>query len=100
MVSSIHHGWRRYIYLVDLQQKNERLQRENQDLKQNLREAQRRVTGLKRYERLLAFRAAKGFETLGARVIRPAIVTFRSGLAAAHRSRCWCGDKRSASGDR
>lgn len=68
-VSSIHRGWRRYIYLVGLQQDNERLQRDNRGLKQRLREAERKVTGLKRYERLLAFRAAKGFETLGARVI-------------------------------
>jgi len=68
-VSSVHRGWRRYIYLVGLQQDNERLRRDNRGLKQRLREAERKVTGLKRYERLLAFRAAKGFETLGARVI-------------------------------
>ncbi len=69
VVSAVHRTWRRYIYLVGLQEDNEELTAQNMKLKRQLREAQRQLLRLKRYEKLLAFRAARGVETIGARVI-------------------------------
>ena len=72
-VGGVHRTWRRYIYLVDVQQDNEALQAEIRQLKRKLRESRRDIGRLRRYEKLLAFRAKKGFETVGARIIgRPA----------------------------
>ncbi|MCK5795791.1 MAG: rod shape-determining protein MreC [Deltaproteobacteria bacterium] len=69
LVSAVHRTWRRYVYLVGLQEDNEHLLAQNMKLKRQLREAQRRLVRLRRYEKLLAFRAARGVETVGARVI-------------------------------
>jgi rod shape-determining protein MreC len=67
--AGVHRGWRRYIHLVDVEQQNERLRAEVGRLRHALRDAQVSVDRVKRYERLLAFRAARGFETVGAHVI-------------------------------
>lgn len=69
VVSAIHRTWRRYIYLVGLQEDNELLTAQNMKLKRRLREAQRQLVRLDRYEKLLSFRKARGVETVGARVI-------------------------------
>jgi len=69
VVSTIHRTWRRYIYLVGLQEDNELLTARNMRLERKLREAQRQLLQLHRYEKLLAFRKARGVETVGARVI-------------------------------
>ncbi|MCC6750751.1 MAG: rod shape-determining protein MreC [Deltaproteobacteria bacterium] len=68
-VGGIQRGWRRYVYLVDLQAQNERLARDLTRLRLELQEAQRNASQLGRYERMLAFRAQHGIETVGARVI-------------------------------
>lgn len=67
--SSIHRGWRRYIYLVGVQKQNETLRRENFKLQLEVREGQRNLRRFKRYEQLLGFRASRGIETIAARVI-------------------------------
>lgn len=67
--AAVHRGWRRYVYLVDVEKQNERLRDEVRRLRHALRDARSNVDRVKRYERLLAFRAARGFETVGARVI-------------------------------
>jgi rod shape-determining protein MreC len=69
IVAGVHNVWKRYIYLVGLQEENERLVKQNMTLKRNLREAQRKLLTLARYEKLLAFRKKRGVETIGARVI-------------------------------
>lgn len=69
VTSAIHRTWRRYVYLVGLQQDNERLVADNMRLRRQLRESQRKLARMGRFERLLSFRREKGVETLGARVI-------------------------------
>lgn len=68
-VAGIHRGWRRYIYLVDVESENERLKRENNRLRSKLQEATRNLGRMDRLEKLLKFRASRGVETVGVRVI-------------------------------
>jgi rod shape-determining protein MreC len=69
VVSAIHRGWKRYVYLVGVQRDNEHLRRENADQRAKLAEAERRLLRLKSYEQQLGFRASRGVETVGVRVI-------------------------------
>lgn len=68
-VSGIHRGWRRYIYLVGVEEDNSRLREENRRIRAQLREMERAQQRMEHYERLLSFRAARGVETLGIRVV-------------------------------
>jgi rod shape-determining protein MreC len=67
--SGIHRGWKRYIYLVGVERENERLLAMNREQQFKLKEAQRQLTLLKRYEQDLNFRNTHALETIGARVI-------------------------------
>jgi rod shape-determining protein MreC len=69
VVSGIHRGWKRYVYLVGVERDNERLRKENATQRAELRDAQRRLGRMRSYERLLGFRATRGVETIGVRVI-------------------------------
>lgn len=69
VVAKVHRGWRRYVYLVGLQEENELLVAENMTIKRKLKEAERKLVRLDRYEKLLSFRKARKLETIGARVI-------------------------------
>jgi rod shape-determining protein MreC len=68
-ISGVHQGWRRYVFLVGVERDNEQLRAENNKLKVDLREAGRSVSRLTHLEKLLGFRAARGVETIGVRVI-------------------------------
>jgi rod shape-determining protein MreC len=68
-VSGIHRGWRRYVYLIDVQRDNEHLRRENTELRARLEEARRNLGRMEHLEKLLRFRAQRGVETAGIRVI-------------------------------
>jgi len=68
-VSGIHRGWRHYIYLVGVQEENERLRRENAQHRFKIKEVNRQLARMKRYEKLLSFRSSHQVETLGARVV-------------------------------
>ncbi len=68
-VSGIHRGWRHYIYLVGVQEENARLIQENEQHSFKLKEVNRQLTRMKRYEQLLSFRSSHQVETLGARVV-------------------------------
>jgi rod shape-determining protein MreC len=68
-VSAIHTGWRRYVYLVGVEEENEELRREKRELQAQLRDAKRGVGRLKHLERLLRFRESHAVETIGIRVI-------------------------------
>jgi rod shape-determining protein MreC len=68
-ISGIHRGWRRYIYLVDVEQENEHLQSENERLRTMLQDARRGVGRLHHLEKLLGFRASRGVEVVGVRAI-------------------------------
>ena len=67
--SGIHHVWRRYIFLVDVETENDRLRRENHELKAGLQGARRNLGRMDHLEKLLKFRAHQGVETVGVRVI-------------------------------
>jgi rod shape-determining protein MreC len=67
--SGIHQGWRRYVYLIDVEQENEELRRENRKLKTKLRESKRNLGQMDHLEKLLGFRARRAVETVGVRVI-------------------------------
>lgn len=69
VTSAVHRTWKRYVYLVGLQRDNERLVAENMRLRRSVRESQRKLARMGRFERLLAFRRERGVETFGARVI-------------------------------
>lgn len=66
---AVHHGWRRYVYLVDLRQENDHLLERNRELERELRSARRKLLRLDHYQKLLQFRATRGVETIGARVV-------------------------------
>lgn len=68
-VSGVHRGWLHYIYLVGVEEENERLKKENGDHRFRLKEVTRQLARMKRYERLLSFRSTQQVETLGARVV-------------------------------
>jgi rod shape-determining protein MreC len=68
-VSGIHRGWRRYVYLIGVEKDNERLRQETERQRLTINEAQRQLSHLKRYERMLGFRSTHGVETIGVRVI-------------------------------
>jgi len=67
--SGIHRGWRRYVYLVDVETENEKLMRENRELKARLQDARRNLGRMHHLEELLRFRTNRGVETVGLRVI-------------------------------
>jgi len=68
-VSGVHRGYRRYIHLWGVQGQNEALRGENRDLQMKLKDAQRQLLRMRRYEQLLSFRNTQGIETIGVRVI-------------------------------
>jgi rod shape-determining protein MreC len=68
-VRGIHRGWRRYVYLIGVEKENERLRQETETQRLQINEAQRQLARLKGYERMLGFRATRGVETVGVRVI-------------------------------
>ncbi len=68
-ISGIHGGWRRYVYLVDVEERNEKLATENRKLKLDLATAKRGLGRLELYEKLLGFRKSRGVETVGVRVV-------------------------------
>jgi rod shape-determining protein MreC len=68
-VSGVHRGWKRYVYLVGVEKENERLRQETQAQRVALTAAQRQLGRLKRCQQLLGFRASRGVETVGVRVI-------------------------------
>lgn len=68
-VSAIHRGWRRYVFLVDVEAENEQLREQNRRLHVKLREAERNADRMGHLQKLLGFRAEKGVETIGVRVI-------------------------------
>jgi rod shape-determining protein MreC len=69
LIGGIGSVWQRYVYLVGVQRENQQLKGENWRLKNTLQRDQRVLSRVKHYERLLAFRADRGVETIGARVI-------------------------------
>ena len=68
-ISGIHAGWRRYVYLVDVEERNEKLASENRKLTLDLATARRGLGRLELYEKLLGFRKSRGVETVGVRVV-------------------------------
>jgi rod shape-determining protein MreC len=68
-VSGIHRGYKRYIHLWGVQAENEKLHTQNRELLVKVRDAQRQLLRLKKYEQLLSFRNTRGIETVGVRVI-------------------------------
>lgn len=68
-ISGVHQGFRRYVFLVDVERDNEELRSENRRLKAKLQEVNRGLGRLKNFEKLLGFRAARGVETIGVHVI-------------------------------
>jgi rod shape-determining protein MreC len=68
-VSGIHKGWRRYVYLVDVEAENERLESENRRLALRLKEAERNLGRLEHVKKLLGFRSEHGVETIGVKVV-------------------------------
>lgn len=71
--SAVHGFWRRYVALIGAQQRLDTATAHNEQLRLELREARRQLGGLSECQRLLGFRAERGVETVGARVIgRPA----------------------------
>jgi rod shape-determining protein MreC len=68
-VSGIHRGYKRYIHLWGVEADNEKLRIQNRELLVKVRDAQRQLLRLKKYEQLLSFRNTRGIETVGVRVI-------------------------------
>jgi rod shape-determining protein MreC len=68
-IGNVHRVWRRYVWLVDVERDNERLRVENVRLRTKMRETDRGLGRLRHLEKLLGFRAARGVETIGVRVI-------------------------------
>jgi rod shape-determining protein MreC len=68
-VSGIHKGWRRYVYLVDVEAENERLGSENRRLALKLKEAERNLSRLEHVKKLLGFRSEHAVETIGVKVV-------------------------------
>lgn len=68
-VSGIHRGWRRYVYLIGVEKENEQLRRDTEKQRLAINETRRQLSRLKSYERMLGFRATRGVETVGVRVI-------------------------------
>lgn len=68
-ISGIHAAWRRYVYLVDVEKRSEKLTAENRKLKLELATAKRGLGRLELYEKLLGFRKTRGVETVGVRVV-------------------------------
>ena len=68
-ISGIHASWRRYVYLVDVEERNEKLAAENRKMKLELATAKRGLGRLELYEKLLGFRKSRGVETVGVRVV-------------------------------
>ena len=69
VMEGIHSGWRRYIYLVGVEQENEKLKKQNLKLQMAVETARRDVGKLRNYEKLLGFRKERGVETLGVRIV-------------------------------
>jgi rod shape-determining protein MreC len=67
--SGLHRSWRRYAYLVRVEQENESLRRKNAQQQIEIKRVQRQLVRLKRYERLLNFRTTRRIETVGVQVI-------------------------------
>jgi len=67
--SGIHRGWRRYVYLVNVETDNDKLRRENRELTAKLQDVRRNLGRLGHMEQLLRFRTSQGVETVGVRVI-------------------------------
>jgi rod shape-determining protein MreC len=76
----VYRGWRRYIYLVAVEEENEQLRTEKNRLLHQLRMTKRKVRKVQRYEKLLAFRSARGIQTVGARVVARPTSPFVRGL--------------------
>ena len=69
LIQGVHSGWRRYIYLVGVEQHNEQLKQQNLKLKVAVEAARRDLERLRNYEKLLGFRKAREVETVGVRII-------------------------------
>ena len=69
VVSGVHRGWRRYVFLINVETRNEDLRRENNRLRADLAEAKRSLGRMAHLEELLRFRARRGVETAGLRVV-------------------------------
>ncbi len=69
VVTGIHTGWRRYVYLVGVEGRSQKLAEENRTLKMELETAKRDLGRLQLYEKLLGFRKTRGVETVGIRVV-------------------------------
>jgi rod shape-determining protein MreC len=68
-VSSVGEAWRRYVYLVDVEGENRRLQEENVRLRAELERAEVGARRIDELERELGLRKAVPSETLAARVV-------------------------------
>ena len=69
VISSVHSGWKRYVYLVGVEERGEKLAAENRKLKLELATAKRGLGRLELYEKLLGFRKTRSVETVGVRVV-------------------------------
>jgi rod shape-determining protein MreC len=68
-IEGVHGGWKRYIYLVRVEEENEELRKKLREMRLAMENASRDLGRLKLYERLLGFRKARGVESVGVRVI-------------------------------
>jgi len=76
-MTGLHLWWRRYLYLVGVQEENEALRRENMRLKNSLRMAGRDRQRITHYERLLDFRKQRGVERVIGRDASPFVRSLR-----------------------
>ncbi len=69
VIEGVHSGWRRYIYLVGVEEQNDKLKKQNLKLQMAVESARRDLGKLRNYEKLLGFRKERGVETIGVRIV-------------------------------
>jgi rod shape-determining protein MreC len=69
VISGVSNAWGRYVWLVDVDEENAELRRENQELRRKLAGASSEMRQLEQYRSLAGVREATTAETVGARVI-------------------------------